>query len=162
MMSRLTYGVGNSWTSAFYEALLSLAPRYCDRFSLIVPHGISLDGRKVLTELAPQLVTEVLVDEWPGTKLLWGEKREMLLYEVNEEAVSVLRRAARSLYDWIAPRLPEDLCFLRSDKEPWFVSITHERHCFFILEPNEKRTLERLLPAPLLEEQKPWTRSSQG
>ncbi|MBB3114329.1 hypothetical protein FHS18_006450 [Paenibacillus phyllosphaerae] len=43
-----------------------------------------------------------------------------------EESGAVLKQMANRLADWVYPRLPEDLCFLKADGEDYLYSVVHE------------------------------------
>ena len=118
-------------TDATYAALLHFARRHCPTFSLIwrqdVGHGLS--AHAVADALAPALIAQERVREWPGTKLLGGSV-PMRRYRLTDQALAVLLEAA-GLYAWKAPDRPEDLAFYGADGTVWLGSIAHERMAFF-------------------------------
>lgn len=131
-----------------YRALLVEALRLCNRFSVVQRSECILDesAKAVLAELSPHLREERSASEWPGTKLLIGAAllRE---YELSEATVAILGRVAAGLYDWCQPRRPEDLTFWRASREPWLVTIAHERDAYFEVTPAEWEGLLRRVPA---------------
>jgi hypothetical protein len=52
---------------------------------------------------------------------------ELSSYALTEECGAVISVLAECLYAWMQPALPEDLCLVREDGDPWLVSIAHER-----------------------------------
>jgi hypothetical protein len=130
-----------------YRALLVEALRLCNRFSLVQRGECIIDesAKAILAELSPHLREERSVSEWPGTRLLNGMAilRE---YELNEATAAILGRTA-GLYDWCQPSRPEDLTFLRTSRDPWLVTIAHERDAYFEVTPPEWEDLLRRVPA---------------
>src|SRR5207237_1584273 len=67
-------------------------------------------------------------------------------YTLNRESVATLKAAARGLYAWRQPKLPQDLALLRADGSPWLVSIAAEQLGYLELAPFEKLLLGRAAP----------------
>ena len=82
---------------------------------------------------------------WPGTELV-GHKAMIYSFQSLPELSKILKEAANSLYSWVQPPLPEDLCFLRSDNTPLLITIAHE-HCSSLdITDREKEELEKVTP----------------
>ncbi len=67
-------------------------------------------------------------------------------YRWVPETLRMTLAASRSLQDWLHPDLPEDLCLLRQDGEPWLVSVTHEGDFYLRMTDGEWRRFSRLAP----------------
>jgi hypothetical protein len=140
-----------------YRGLIECATVECKSALLVVrvTSSLSQRGKNLLTELNPYLQEKQEVSEWPGTKLL-GSTAWVFRYYLGPECSMVLQHATDALYDWMQPDLPEDLCLIRENGEPWLISIAHERDGYFELYPNEKTRLVEALPSIrfLIEEKK--------
>ncbi len=109
---------------AAYARLIDLAARYCERFSLISRPGAPCDPG-IDIALAPHLVSEAQVTEWPGTQLLGGPPAVMRMYHLNSLSCRILKTANR-LYAWQHPERAEDLAFYVATGQLWLGSIAHE------------------------------------
>jgi hypothetical protein len=130
--ARKTYDLIDEPVGPEYDALLDSALTQCATVVLTVPGGMQ---HPVLEELADHL------QEQPA-----GTGRRVHRYRFNRDSVQPLKRAARALYAWHGPELPQDLCLLRADGSPWLVSIASERLGYLELTPFEKLLLGRAAP----------------
>ena len=89
------------------------------------------NANSMLEKLKPFIVKIMEVNEWPGTKLL-GSFAKVFYFYCNIESQKILANSVKSLYSWISPNFPEDLCFLKDESTAWFVSISHENDSYFI------------------------------
>jgi hypothetical protein len=152
-MDRICFTITSEPKNKIYRDLLDYGVNEC-AFALIVIRPslpLSEAGTRALKELEQYLHEERFSSEWPGTTLL-AETARVLLYQFGSECASVLEELTSSLYSWQQPNLPEDLCLLRANEEPWLVSIAHERDSFLYLLEDEKSQLLKALPhfAPIL------------
>lgn len=99
----------------------------------------------MLKRLAPFLREKVSSSEWPGTRLL-NQRASVFCYNFGVECAQVLKEATNSLYAWQQPDLPEDLCLLFTDGDPWLVTISHERDSYLSLTEEEKAHLLNVAP----------------
>ncbi len=147
MFSLLAEPVGE-----FYYSLLDFALTEC-RVALLVLRNPELEdaGQEVLRQLEGFVRSVTQTDEWPGTRAV-GWTATVLRYNYVPACAEVLKRATDSLYGWAQPELPEDLCLLRSDDDPWLVTITDETDGYLCLSSAEKARLVGALPrfGPLL------------
>ena len=130
-----------------YYDLLDYALAECQYVLVAVRDTIQLNskGQEVLEKLSNYLYNEKQTDEWPGTKLLNNQAR-VLQFHYVPGSVEILKVAVSSLYQWLQPDLPEDLCLLRADETPWLVTISHENDGYFVLLDQEKNHLFSALP----------------
>ncbi len=112
-----------------YEGLIQLALEQCATFSLVMQPGTrsSSLAHDRLGDLAPWLIGELKVHEWPGTKL-FGGSATLYRFRAEKSAVPILSEAQR-LYAWLAPDRPEDLAFYNEDGSVWLAS-AHERFAY--------------------------------
>jgi hypothetical protein len=93
---------------------------------------------EVVARLEPWQLDEKQVDAWPGTRLAESAGgAAFLTFECTARSGEVLTSAAESLWQWRQPELPEDPCFFREDRRPFFFSVTHERQAFIDAERDE-------------------------
>jgi len=131
-----------------YKNLLGAATKYAPYFGFVIQEGLGMDDscQRVIDSLDPYKVKESMESSWPGTKILGGRKERVFCFENNSDSSSILIKSSNSFHEWIQPKLPEDLFFLREDKRPWLVNISHEEDCYFELEENEFESLLADLP----------------
>lgn len=128
--------------------MLDLAIGKCKVALLVVRHSLPLsqNGEHALERLAPFLRQKVESSEWPGTTLLNGVA-SVYYYDFGVECAEALKEVTDSLYSWEQPNLPEDLCLLRANTEPWLVSISHERDGYVRLSREKTTQVAKVLPA---------------
>ena len=134
-----------------YEKLIWFSLRYCDKFQYVVPHHINQNRsvQEIIKKFEKFQISIKEKSEWPGTKLLRGTAT-VYQYVLNEESTILLIDSNNSLYSWVQPDFPEDLCLIRTDNTSWFVSTTYERDGYFELAPDEMSELEELIPGLIL------------
>jgi hypothetical protein len=126
-----------------YRQLVDLATSFCSEFILVIRHqmGIGEKGKLVLQELSPYLKEAKEQESWPGTKLL-NHTATVSYYYLNNKSGNVLKKYVSGLYSWLQPDVPEDLCFFKSQGNPWLISIAHEG--FGYIENPTNSELEKL------------------
>lgn len=141
-MAITTFNILAEPKGEIYSSLLAYTKKHCPTFSLVKrnqafskEHSLQFE-----TRLLPFLVSSIVTDEWPGTKL-YGHQASVSKYHVNENSIKLLSEVD-GLYSWVAPDLPEDLIFYNSDGSPWLVSIAHERDSYI---QDSKSNFENLL-----------------
>jgi hypothetical protein len=103
-------------------------------------------GLGVLESLNPFVEQRVKSPRWPGTELV-GADADLFYCRLDAESSQLIKSATDHLYGWCHPNLPEDLCLLRADREPWLVTIAHEHDGYLVLSESERQNLLALLPA---------------
>ena len=141
-MKRTTYTILEEPTGEMLEQLLICSLSYCETFSVVVRHTIDVaaSALQVLEELQPFLVTKLEESEWPGTELL-DETATVCRFKLTKETLGILCHASDSLFSWMQPELPEDLCLFRPDGTPWLVTIAHEKDGYLELSTDEMNYL---------------------
>lgn len=141
-MTRSNYRVLQEPRGNTYRRLIDYSLRYCHSFLLVVGPSIPINetGRRVLTSLEPFLLSQTESSEWPGTRLLDGVAR-VYRFTLSSESATILAQVADSLFSWVQPNLPEDLCLNRCDGSPFLVTISHEKDAYLQLTPEEASVL---------------------
>jgi hypothetical protein len=133
-------------------ALLSVSTPWCDRFLLVrQDYPWSARALETFTKLEPFLITSKRSNSWPGTTVGTVGRPStpgplVLEYQLVSASLQILTSAAKSLYDWTAPELPEDLALLRPDASVWLGSIAHERDAWLELTEPEWKELQQIEP----------------
>jgi hypothetical protein len=127
-----------------FKNLLESTKKYASFFGFVIQEDLGVDTncQNVIEELRDYKIKESMESSWPGTKLSGSKKARVYCFNCNSDSLSVLHKFSSSFHEWIQPKLPEDLFFLRKDKSAWFVNISHEKDSYFNLDENE---LENLL-----------------
>jgi len=111
---------------------------------------------KFMSELVPHTLSVEETFEWPGTVVGGGndgnkgprdEWPRLHKFSLNQDVVHLLTSYAFGLYDWLHPRLPEDLCFFDQAGRVWMTSTSHERDAYLTLAETELRNLLVLVPS---------------
>ena len=112
-----------------YQEILNRASREADEFSLVWRHEFKFAQSASLIQdrLASHLVSEAISSSWLSTDLI-GSKATVRRYRVNPESLAVLA-GVQGIYDWLAPKLPEDLAFYKG-VNVLFGSIAHEHEAW--------------------------------
>jgi len=146
-MSRVVYNLLDDVRGAAYAKLLQQALSYCGSFILVLRHSIDVNesAQSVLNRLEPFLIRREERSEWPGTQLL-DETAQVSTFQLSPATATVLAEVAPSLFSWTQPELPENLCLLREDGEPWLATIAHENDAYLVLSFAESALLIESIP----------------
>jgi hypothetical protein len=134
---------------SFYYELLDFLKIISTEFILVMREEIEFDENagSLLNDLSLNLLKKRYSSEWPGTRLLGGHRAEIFYYKVNDDTVNILKKYSISLFDWLAPRLPEDLTFFRKDGTLILGSIVHERDYWSDFTKDELSILTEKFPS---------------
>jgi hypothetical protein len=102
-------------------------------------------GEEVLKILEPYLIEKKVSNQRPGTSNL-AENALVQKYKYGVPFSGLIRKLNDRLYGWLQPNFPEDICLLRENQEPWFVSAAHKKDSFFSLAEGELSGLIRKVP----------------
>lgn len=146
-MTRAVYNLLDDVKGEGYVQLLHHALSECDSFILIIRHSIDVNAtaEAVLNRLEPSLISSEESSEWPGTKLL-DSTALVNKYKLSPNTAADLAEVADGLFSWCQPELPEDLCLIRKDGDPWLVTIAHEEDAYMVLSPEESAALTENIP----------------
>ncbi len=141
------YNLRTEPTKEIYRKLLLYSLKYCGSFILVLRSTIlqSPSAKKIIKKLEPYVLKISEDSEWPGTKLT-DNTATVYKFKLNRSTLKLLLESAQSLYSWIQPNLPEDLCIIRLNNEPLLVTISHEKDGYLELTPVEKEDLLTKIP----------------
>lgn len=146
-MKNKIYFVRQELKGAPYNKLLEFAVAV-GGYALLVfnsTKNLNIQGQMVLERLDPYLSEKKMQSQWPGTILL-DSKELVFKYAICREFIDELKKAAKGVYSWLQPDLPEDLCLMRVDKTPWFYSVAHEAESYLELSDDELALLTKSIP----------------
>jgi len=143
----MRYEMSREPTQEAYRELVATAERWGSLGLVVKRPEIELSprGQRVLAQLTPFVTGVEESREWPGTTLYTQEEATVYFFQVVPESAELLRATATSLFQWCHPDLPEDLCFLGSDRSPWLISIAHERDAYLALSADESGGLHDVI-----------------
>ena len=142
MKIRQSLTLADEPTGPTYQKLLEFCAMRSSHLTLVIRESISttLEFDDFLQEVKAFTVSSSLQSEWPGTILLSGTAR-VVVVSVCGPVMAVVSQQTDQLFGWRQPQLPEDLSFLRSDGSPLFVMISHENDAYFELDETEAEDL---------------------
>lgn len=127
-----------------YKSLIQIAFDACDIFLFIKHSQLSYNQSfdKVVKELESDFICCKEQNEWPGT--ISVPTATVYYFHTSEKSKEILKDITDSLFNWRAPNLPDDLCFLKGEKH-WLVNTSHERICDILTESeSELEQLKRI------------------
>jgi hypothetical protein len=104
------------------------------------------EADRIFAELAPYLESEQEVTEWPGTQLAIDYTAIVRTYRLSGPVAEAMMRAARRLFEWENPYLPDDPHFLRTDSSVLLGTVVHEHDAWLDLRQPELSVLESAFP----------------
>ena len=116
-----------------YKELIQLAFDKCDTF-LFIKHSQLTYYQSfdiLLEELKGDFICNKEQSQWPGT--LSVPTAMVYYFHTSEKSRERIKNITDSLFNWQAPYLPDDLCFLRDNKE-WLVTTAHGQYCHILTE----------------------------
>jgi len=122
-----------------YRQLVAYCCAVSVRMTLVVRDPDLAPGagvRAILGRLEGHLLGQSLTSSWPGT-VLFSDKATVFTYAVSEELSRALIEIESSLFSWVHPDAPEDLCFYRKDGSSILVTISHEEDAYMLLTSEE-------------------------
>lgn len=123
-------------TGKTYEQLIQVLCEHSDSFYFITRKELCYKAQ-ILEQFHPYVIDIYESKQWAGT-VTEGPAATIYVMEANKETCKLLQQLSISLFDWVAPHLPEDLTFLKDD-EVLFSSTTHEKMgCFELNEQHEQ------------------------
>jgi len=144
-----TYNLVGPVVREDYRALLrAVAPLAVVFGVLDKGRGTRMDesGRQVLRRLGEHLLEADEVQAWPGSVIVGTSTQDRYLFRLDEESLEVLTTAASSLFDWVWPRLPEDLHLLRADGSTVLGTVAQEDDAWLELTATEYDAVVGRLP----------------
>lgn len=127
----------------FYKCAIAFAAR-----GLVVSRGqraFDEQNNKFIKCISDDIILAEDRTEWPGT-VLFRKSAKVYEFCLNSRVADAMALCSSSLYDWVHPRLPEDLAFLRADHSVWMASVSHDREFYFKFREGEREALLTRLP----------------
>ncbi|PID06470.1 MULTISPECIES: hypothetical protein [unclassified Sporosarcina] len=115
-------------TDDVYRNLINVLCGHSDSFYFVTRKELTYD-QDILDQFKPYTSETYKTNEWANT-MTKGPAATVYMMESNEKTCELLKRHANTLYDWVAPHLPEDLTFMKNGFA-WFSCTTHEEYSGF-------------------------------
>ncbi|MBU1355436.1 MAG: hypothetical protein KJ620_02610 [Candidatus Edwardsbacteria bacterium] len=130
-----------------YKAIIDMTSKFASYFLVVIRYSVKMNKKAeiILNALRPFIESSNDCNEWPGTKLT-NEFALVNVYNLNYKSLEIIKGSVSNLYDWLQPSLPEDICFLRADKSPFLVTISHEKDGYLELYQREYNELINTYP----------------
>ena len=124
---RLEFNIAHEPRGKVYARLLETLWEECPVFSLVYQEWAKRGEIPAFRlRLEPFLLHEGPASEWPGTATGSSHPPILAKYRVRDETRSILLEP-KGLYQWKAPKRPEDLALYDGSGQFWLGSVTHER-----------------------------------
>lgn len=125
----ITYIIQRDLQGESYKTLIDFLGSHASHILLVSHEGeTTAKCQDTLRRLHFLGATVERVREWPGT-ILRGEASAFThRFPVNAASLAFVKGHVKSLFSWRWPDLPEDLCFLGSDKTPLLATTAHEAY----------------------------------
>ncbi len=130
-------------TGDVYLALIKALCKNSDRFCFVTRKELDYD-QLTIQLFQPHKIREYKSKQWSGT-VTRGPSATIHEYKINKETTRLLLQSANSLYEWVSPKLPEDLAFYQKDFN-WFYSTTHEELADFRICSEQQVKLMEQIP----------------
>lgn len=127
-----------------YCHLIKLLCDYSDTFYFVTRKELKYNP-EILAIFEPFVIETYKTKEWANT-VTKGPAATVYVMEANHDTCKLLQQSAKSLYDWVAPNLPEDLTFIKNNFA-WFSCTTHEEFGGFSIRSDYYRKLLCLVPS---------------
>ncbi|MDW0110052.1 hypothetical protein [Sporosarcina aquimarina] len=121
-----------------YKGLIKVLCNNSDRFYFITRKELKYN-KEIIAQFVPYVTETYKTKKWAGTETK-GPAATVFVMESNEETYKLLVKYANSLYDWVAPELPEDLTFIKNNFI-WFSCTTHEEFAGFSIRSDYYKNL---------------------
>ncbi|WP_374718066.1 stage III sporulation protein AH [Neobacillus sp.] len=122
-----------------YKELIDLLSRNCNIFAFVENRQLmEIEDERLayidilIAPIEEHLIERKIQQEWETTKLL-EDTAYVFYFALNNITRQFLKERSKSLFDWISPKLPEDLMFYK-DGKCLLASCSHEG--FFLVEEN--------------------------
>ena len=125
-------------TGKTYEQLIHVLCEHSNTFYFVTRKEFRYNEH-ILEQFRPFVINTYKSKSWAGT-VTQGPAATIYEIKVNKATCRLLQQLSNSLFDWVAPNLPEDLTFLK-DGQVLFSSTTHEKMGCFELSENEQHLI---------------------
>ncbi|NSL51523.1 hypothetical protein [Calidifontibacillus erzurumensis] len=125
-------------TGKTYQQFIKVLCDHSNKFYFVTRKEFTYN-KKVLDQFQPYVIETYKTKKWANT-ITKGSPATVYVIRANKETCKLLQQLSNSLYDWIAPNLPEDLTFIK-DNVAWFTCTTHEKIGGFSISSDDYRNL---------------------
>ncbi|PID25198.1 hypothetical protein [Sporosarcina sp. P7] len=115
-------------TGEVYRKLIHALCDYSETFYFVTRKELTYN-QDILEQFKPYTLEMYKTKEWANT-MTTGPSATVFVIESNEKTCELVKHYAKTLYDWVAPHLPEDLTFVKNNFA-WFSCTTHEEYSGF-------------------------------
>lgn len=133
-----------------YRQLMKVLCDNSDKFYFVTRKELKYN-QEILEQFQPYMIKNYKTKKWANTKTK-GSPATVYEIEANRDTCRLLQQQANSLYDWVAPHLPEDLTFIKNNFV-WFTCTTHEKSGGFTIRSGYYRNLIRQIPGLKMEKE---------
>lgn len=126
-----------------YKKLIEVLCKHSDTFYFVTRKELKYN-QEIITQFEPYFIETYKTKKWAGTETKTAAATVFVI-ESNEETYKLLVKYASSLYDWVAPELPEDLTFIKNNFT-WFSCTTHEEFAGFSIRSDYYKNLMCEIP----------------
>jgi len=111
-----------------YRKLIKVLCDHSDKFYFVTRKELKYN-QEILEQFKPYMLESYKTKKWANTEVK-GPSATVYVIESTNETCKLLKQFANTLYDWVAPKLPEDLTFLKNNFV-WFSCTSHEEEGVF-------------------------------
>ncbi|MBD8006704.1 hypothetical protein [Bacillus norwichensis] len=134
-----------------YRQLIKVLCDYSDKFYFVTRKELKYNP-DILAQFKPYALETYRTKKWANT-ITKGPAATVYIIEANQDTCRLLQQTASTLYDWVAPDLPEDLTFLKNNFA-WFTCTSHEEFGGFSIRSEFYRKLLDQVPGLEIEKVK--------
>ena len=135
-------------TSNLYHKLIDFSVGRYPLFLFVKRYDVSpklkQKGEAVIQAFSPFLKDKLQLKEWPGTRT--AKEADVFYYHLTHQSAKLLKQNSRSLYTWLSPDLPDDMCIMRNMRQPWLRNTSHENFATFFIAESEMEELINSIP----------------
>lgn len=133
-----------------YRRLMKVLCDHSDLFYFVTRKELKYD-KEVIEQFRPYMKETYKTKKWANT-ITKGPAATVYVIEANKDTCKLLQQLSDNLYGWVAPRLPEDLTFIKNNFA-WFTCTTHEEfgefsfrsdHCKSLIQQIEGLKIEKV------------------
>ncbi len=121
-----------------YQQLIKVLCDHSDKFYFVTRKELKYN-QEIFTQFKPYTLKTYKTKKWANT-IAKGPAATVYVIEANQDTCKLLQQTANTLYDWVAPDLPEDLTFLKNNFA-WFSCTSHEEFGGFSIRSEYYRKL---------------------
>lgn len=126
-----------------YRELIKVLCDSSDKFYFVTRKELTYN-QEILVQFEPYTIESYKTKKWANTTTT-GPAATVFVIESREETYKLLKENANTLYDWVAPSLPEDLTFMKNNFA-WFSCTTHEEFGGFSIRSDYYKNLVCKIP----------------